>query len=188
MTNRISTLLLVLGATWTAMPMSAADKPAPMRVVPSVDLSRYAGKWYEIARLPNRFQRDCASDTTATYTLRPDGKITVLNQCRQPDGRLKSARGTARLASDREPNTKLRVTFFWPFYGNYWIIDLDPEYRWAVVGEPDRKYFWILSREPKLDEAVYGQILGRAKDQGYDIAPMLKTTHTAAMPKTPDSH
>jgi apolipoprotein D and lipocalin family protein len=92
------------------------------------------------------------------------------------------------LASNRGPNTKLRVTFFWPFYGNYWIIDLDPEYRWAVVGEPDRKYFWILSREPKLDEVVYGQILGRAKDQGYDIAPMLKTTHTAATPKAPDSH
>jgi apolipoprotein D and lipocalin family protein len=149
-----------------------------MQVVPSVDLTRYAGKWYEIARLPNRFQRDCASDTSATYTLRPDGKITVLNQCRQSDGRVKSATGTGRLAGGKEPNSKLRVTFFWPFYGNYWIIDLEPDYRWAVVGEPDRKYFWILSREPQLDEALYSQIVERARNQGYDLGPLLRTPHT----------
>ncbi len=178
MTNRISSLLLILGATWTAAPVAAANKPAPMQVVPYVDLARYAGKWYEVARLPNRFQRDCASDTSATYTLRPDGKITVLNQCRQADGLMKSARGTARLASSKEPNTKLRVTFFWPFYGNYWIIDLEPDYRWAVVGEPDRKYFWILSREPQLDEALYNQIVERARSQGYDLSPLLRTPHT----------
>ena len=118
-----------------------------------MDLARYAGKWYEIARLPNRFQRDCAANTTATYTLRPDGKITVVNECRKADGRTKSAKGTARVADPKGPNTKLKVTFFWPFSGNYWIIDLDPEYRWVVVGEPGRDYLWILSREPRLDEA-----------------------------------
>ena len=188
MANRTSFLGLAIGTVFGAVMIGAADKQAPMQVVSSVDLARYAGKWYEIARLPNRFQRDCASDTTASYTLRRDGKIAVINSCRTSEGRIKSATGTARVASGKEPNTKLKVTFFWPFYGNYWIIDLDPDYKWAVVGEPDRKYFWILSREPKLDEVVYGQILGRAKDQGYDIAPMLKSTHTAAMPKTPDSH
>jgi apolipoprotein D and lipocalin family protein len=150
----------------------------PVQAVPSVNLDRYMGKWYEIARLPNRFQRECASDTTASYTLRPNGKITVINECRKSDGRLKSARGTARVASGKGPNTKLKVTFFWPFYGNYWIIDLDEKYRWAVVGEPDRKYLWILSREPKLDEGLYGQILARAKNQGYDVAPLLKTKHS----------
>ena len=160
------------------LPLQSQSSLSHMQVVPSVDLARYAGKWYEIARLPNRFQRDCASDTTASYTLRPDGKIKVVNECREPGGRLKSARGTARTASGKEPNSKLKVTFFWPFYGNYWIIDLDPEYSWAVVGEPDRKYLWILSREPKLDEALYGQILDRAKNQGYDIGPLLKTKHT----------
>jgi len=163
---------------FAALPIYAASSQAPVQVVPSVDLARYAGKWYEIARLPNRFQRDCASDTTASYMLRPDGKITVVNECRKPDGRLKSARGTARLASGKEPSTKLKVTFFWPFYGNYWIIDLDLEYRWAVVGEPDRKYLWILSREPRLDAALYDQILDRAKNQGYDVGPLLKTKHT----------
>jgi apolipoprotein D and lipocalin family protein len=163
---------------FTAVPADRASDRRPVRVAPSVDLARYAGKWYEIARLPNRFQRDCASDTTATYTLRPDGKVTVVNECRGPDGRLKSAKGTARVASSKEPNTKLKVTFFWPFYGDYWIIDLDPEYRWAVVGEPDRKYLWILSRKPTLDEVLYSQILDRVKNQGYDIGPLLKTRHT----------
>jgi len=174
MTGLALAILLAAGI----LPARAAGKPAPMQVVPSVDLARYAGKWYEVARLPNRFQRDCASDTSATYTLRPDGKITVLNQCRQTDGRMKSARGTARLAGGKEPNSKLRVTFFWPFYGNYWIIDLEPDYRWAVVGEPDRKYFWILSREPQLDEALYNQIVERARNQGYDLSPLLRTSHT----------
>lgn len=170
--------ILLFAILLTAPPPLAADDRAPMRVVPSVDLNRYMGKWYEIARLPNRFQRDCASDSTANYTLRPDGKITVLNECRRPDGRPKSAEGTARVASDKGPNTKLKVTFFWPFSGNYWIIDLDPDYRWAVVGEPDRKYLWILSREPELAEPVLAQILDRAKNQGYDVRPLLKTTHT----------
>jgi len=169
---------LALGKTLTGAPAQAANSQPPMQVVPSVDLARYAGKWYEIARLPNWCQRDCASDTTATYTQRRDGKITVVNECRKPDGRLKSAKGTARAAGGNEPNTKLKVSFFWPFSGNYWIIALDPEYRWAVVGEPDRKYLWILSREPKLDEALYSQILDRTKHQGYDVGPLLKTSHT----------
>lgn len=160
-----------------ASAMMAAFQP-PMRVAPSVDLNRYAGKWFEIARLPNRFQRACASDTTATYTLRPDGKIRVVNQCRQPDGTLKSAKGTARVASAKEPNTKLKVTFFWPFYGNYWIIDLDPEYRWAVVGEPGRGYLWVLSRNPTIEETTLAGILERAKQQGYELGPLLRTKHT----------
>jgi len=178
MTNRTSLLLLILGTMLPVAPIPGAKPEAPMRVVPSVDLARYAGKWYEIARLPNRFQRSCASDTTASYTLRPDGKITVVNACRTSEGKAKTATGTARVASGKEPNTKLEVTFFWPFYGNYWIIDLDPDYKWAVVGEPDRKYFWILSREPRLDDTLYQQILDRAKQQGYDVGPMIKTKQT----------
>lgn len=152
--------------------------PNPLNVVPSVDLHRYAGKWYEIAHLPAWFQRSCQSDTTATYTLRPDGKITVLNECRKSDGSLKSARGAARLADPSGPNSKLRVSFFWPFYGDYWIIDLDPAYQWAVVGEPGRKYLWILARQPHLDEATLSAILQRARQQGYDLAPLIYTKHT----------
>lgn len=168
-------LFLALGAIFAALSARPVSSQTALQVVPSVDLSRYAGKWYEIARLPAWFQRDCASDTTATYTLRPDGKISVLNQCRKADGVLKSAKGTAHVAVSDGPNTKLRVTFFWPFYGDYWIIDLDPQYRWAVVGEPQRKYLWILSRDPHLDQTLYAQIIDRAKKQGYDPAPLIVT-------------
>lgn len=175
MKARTSRLLCALGAMLAVSFARMAGGQTPLQVVPSVDLSRYVGKWYEIAHLPAWFQRDCASDTTATYTLRPDGKIAVLNQCRKPDGVMKSAKGTAHVAGRNGPNTKLKVTFFWPFYGNYWIIDLDPQYRWAVVGEPDREYLWILSRESHLSQAVYAQIIDRTKKQGYDLAPLIVT-------------
>ena len=170
--------LLAVGAVAPLILLRAQTEQAPMQVVPSVDLARYAGRWYEIARYPNRFQRSCASDTSATYTLRPDGKITVLNECKTPEGRMKSAKGTARVASAKGPNTKLKVTFFWPFSGNYWIIGLDPDYRWVLVGEPGRDYLWILSREPRLDEALYKQILEQAKQQGYDTERLIKTRQT----------
>ncbi|MCM8756876.1 MAG: lipocalin family protein [Candidatus Omnitrophica bacterium] len=156
-------------------PLAAAE----VRPVASLDLERYAGKWYEIARLPNRFQRGCASDTTATYTLRPDRKITVLNQCRTGEGKMKSARGTARMASATGPTSQLKVSFFWPFSGDYWVIGLDPDYRWALIGEPGRKYLWILSREPKMDEALYQRILGLARDQGYDVSSIIREPQSA---------
>lgn len=155
--------------------LAVASPAAEMKTVPSVDFERYAGKWYEIARLPNRFQRHCASDTSATYTLRPDRKITVLNQCRTSDGKTRSAKGTARLASDTGPNSRLKVTFFWPFSGHYWIIGLDDAYRWAVIGEPDRKYLWILSRDPKIDDGLYQRLLLLARGQGYDLTRMIRT-------------
>ncbi|MBI5083173.1 MAG: lipocalin family protein [Acidobacteria bacterium] len=164
-----------MGTVWLATPIYASNSQPPLQVVPSVDLARYAGKWYEIARLPNRFQRDCAADTTATYILRSDGKITVINECSKADGRRKAAKGTAHVADPKGPNTKLKVTFFWPFSGNYWIIDLDPEYSWAVVGEPGRDFLWILSREPRLDEALYQRILERVKQQGYKVERLMKT-------------
>jgi apolipoprotein D and lipocalin family protein len=178
MLNRLGILVLAVGAFWGAKPVRAEGN-APLSVAPAVDLKRYAGKWYEIARLPNRFQRDCASNTTATYTLRPDGKITVLNECRTAGGRLKAAKGTARVADAKGPNTKLKVTFFWPFSGNYWIIDLDPEYKWAVVGEPGRDYLWILSREPRLDASLYRQLVERSKQRGFDTEKLLKTRQTS---------
>lgn len=146
-----------------------------LQVVPSVDLSRYAGMWHEIARLPNRFQKKCDSSSTATYTLRPDGKITVLNQCRKADGSTARVTGTAKLADPKGPNTKLKVTFFWPFSGDYWILALDPEYRWALVGEPERKYLWILAREPRLDDATYQDIVARAARQGFPVDKLIRT-------------
>ena len=178
MANMTSLMTLVLVAAIAGAGRTAAAQTAPLTVVPSVDLERYAGKWYEIAHLPFRFQRDCDRDTTATYALRPDGKISVLNACRTAEGKLNTAKGTARVASPNGPNTKLKVTFFWPFSGNYWIIDLDPGYQWAVVGEPNRRYLWVLSRESKIDEATFNGILERARNQGYDLSRLILTRHS----------
>jgi len=167
--------LTLAAVTFFAEMLSSSNHEKVMGVVPAIDLNRYAGKWYEIARLPNRFQRACARDTTAEYALRPDGKIDVVNSCRTADGRIKSAQGKARLANQNGPNSKLKVTFFWPFSGNYWVIDLDPDYQWAVVGEPRRKYFWILSRSPQMSEETLSGILDRAKAQGYDLTGLMWT-------------
>ncbi len=175
------TFLNAMCALFSLSSALPADRP-PLDTVPEVNLERYAGKWYEIARLPNRFQTSCAGDVTATYELRPDGKIRVLNECRTAKGGVKSARGTARRANARGPNSKLKVTFFWPFSGDYWIIDLDPEYRWAVVGEPRRRYLWILSRAPVLPEETYRGILQRAAGKGFNVDRLLRTTHTVAEP------
>lgn len=147
----------------------------PLQTVSRVDLPRYVGTWYEIASYPHRFQRGCVA-SRAVYTLRDDGTLGVTNECRQDtlDGPLRGVTGRARVA-DPVTGAKLKVSFFRPFWGDYWIIDLDADYRWAVVGHPSRKYLWILSRTRALDEALYQQILARLPAQGYDPARLLKT-------------
>lgn len=146
-------------------------------VVPKVDLNRYTGKWHEIARLPMYFQRNCASDVTAQYTLKPDGKIEVLNQCREKDGSLKTARGTAKVV-DKATQAKLKVSFFWPFSGNYWILDLSPDYEYAMVGEPGRKYLWILSRKTVMEPATYEKLINKAKSLGFDTSRLIRALVT----------
>jgi apolipoprotein D and lipocalin family protein len=154
---------------------ASAPQPA-LEVVPSVDLSRYVGKWYEIASFPTWFQKGCVG-STAEYRLRLDGDIDVLNQCIQsPDGAPDSARGIAWVV-DPATNAKLRVRFFWPFSGDYWIIDLGPDYEYAVVGHPNRDYLWILSRTPQMDDEHYQRILERVRQKGYDTARLVKTRH-----------
>lgn len=146
-----------------------------LEVVESVDLSRYAGRWYEIARLPNRFEKKCADSVTADYALRPDGKIEVVNRCRKTNGQFTTAKGRAKIV-DKKTNAKLKVTFFWPFYGDYWILDLGPNYEHAVVGDPSRDYLWILSREPRMDEAVYQKLLARMQSRGFKTEQMIRTS------------
>ena len=147
----------------------------PLDVVPFVDLNRYAGQWYEISRYPHRFQEGCVG-SRATYTLRTDGKIAVLNECHEGSfsGKIRNAKGTAKVV-DMKTNAKLKVSFFWPFYGDYWVIDLGKEYEYAVVGHPDRTYLWILSRTKKMDETVYQDILARLTAKGYDTAKLILT-------------
>ena len=164
-----------------ALLAGCAHAPAgpPLQTVDRVDLNRYAGTWYEIATIPMSFQKGCTG-VTATYTLRPDGDVDVLNTCRKErvDGELKTAR--AKAWSVDPSNAKLEVRFFWPFHGSYWIIDLDPDYRWAVVGHPSREYLWILSRTPRMDDATYDGILSRLRAQSYDLSLLVKTPQPAS--------
>ena len=145
-----------------------------LEVVPHVELEKYLGKWFEIAHLPARFQEGC-TDTTATYTLSKDGNISVLNECRR-NGKVKLANGKAKVV-DKNSGAKLKVTFFWPFYGDYWIIDLGKDYNYAVVGTPNRKYLWILSRTPQIADKLFSQLLESAKSKGFDVSKLIKTSH-----------
>ncbi len=146
-----------------------------LKAVEHVDLQRYLGTWYEIASFPQAFQAGCMA-TTATYSLRPDGDIDVLNRCRKGslDGPLNEARGRARVV-DAKTGAKLRVSFFRPFWGDYWVIDLGPDYEYAVVGHPSRDYLWILSRRPQMEASTYAAILERLHAQGYDTSRLQRT-------------
>jgi apolipoprotein D and lipocalin family protein len=156
--------------TPSAFARPAGGQPAVMPV-PSVELNRYAGGWYEIARIPNRFQRQCARHTIAQYGLRPDGRLSVLNQCIKRSGNVDQATGVAKVV-DPVSNSRLKVSLVsflgWrPFWGDYWVIGLDHDYRWAVVGSPDRRYGWVLSRTPRLDDASKANIRELLERQGY---------------------
>jgi apolipoprotein D and lipocalin family protein len=146
-----------------------------LETVTYVDLNRYVGRWYEIARYHHRFQEGCVG-SRATYALRDDGRIGVVNECydRSFSGKLRSVKGKAWVV-DKETNARLKVSFFWPFAGDYWIIDLGRDYEYAVVGHPNRKYLWILSRTPEMDAEVYQAILARLQKQKYDITKLVRT-------------
>jgi apolipoprotein D and lipocalin family protein len=163
--------IIVTGALLFAAVAAAAPAP-PLEVVPQLDLKRYAGRWYEIASFPQRFQKGCV-DSRADYRLRDDGNIDVVNSCLK-EGTLDIARGKAWVA-DRTSNAKLKVSFFWPFRGDYWVIELGKEYDYAVVSAPSRKYLWILAREPKMDAELYAAIVGRLKDRGFDVSRLQST-------------
>jgi len=156
----------------TLLGCSSANYP-PLDVVDKVDIQRYLGKWYEIARLPFSQQEGC-SCTTAEYELIDETTIRVINKCMK-DGELDDAKGKAFVVNGSN-NAKLRVQFFWPFSGDYWIIELDKEnYNYAVVGTPSRKYLWILSRTPKMDESIYNSLLEKISAKGFDINKLIKT-------------
>jgi len=167
------TPLLVLGLS------ACAHSGPPLRTVDRVDLHRYEGLWYEIASIPTSFQKGCVA-STATYTLEKGGDVEVVNRCRDKalDGPERTARGKAW--SVDPSNAKLEVQFFWPFSGDYWVIDLGENYEYAVVGHPSRDYLWILSRTPTVDGATYQAILGRIASQGYDVSRIVRTQQPGA--------
>lgn len=158
--------------------MSCASYP-PLEVVPRVEIDRYIGKWFEIASLPVSQQEGC-SCTTAEYTVIEEGVLKIVNTCRK-EGGLDQAEGKAFVVPNSD-NAKLKVQFFWPFRGDYWILELDDEYRWAVVGVPSRKYVWVLSRSPRMAEETLTLLLERIAAKGFDVAKIQRTVHDCAEP------
>jgi apolipoprotein D and lipocalin family protein len=152
----------------------SSDMMPELKTVEHVDVTKYMGTWYEIAKLPQKYENGLVG-VTANYSLLANGKVGVLNKGYVNDfnGIEKTAKGTARVV-DSTTNAKLKVSFFWPFSADYWILELGKEYEYAVVGEDSRKYLWILSRTPQMDEAVYNEVLKRVQAWGFDITKLEK--------------
>lgn len=157
-----------------------------LKTIPSLDVPRYMGTWYEIAKFPNWFQKKCVSNTKAVYSVRPDGNLKVLNSCKTSDGGVSEAEGTARQIGAKD-SPKLEVRFapawlsFLPMvWGDYWVIDLDPQYQVAVVSDPRREYLWILSRTPQLDKKIYDELLQRLQAQQFDVRKLELTTQAGS--------
>lgn len=166
-------LLIGLLTLLCIAPMS--PRAQPLETVPFVDLNRYTGTWYEIASFPQSFQKGCCG-TTATYTLSEKGYVVVENACfrNSLSGKRSYIKGKA-FVDRNSGNAKLRVQFFWPIRGKYWIIELDDNYEWAAVSHPNRKYLWILSRTPHLDDATYAEILERLERKGLQTSRLMRT-------------
>jgi apolipoprotein D and lipocalin family protein len=172
----------LLGATITVL-ASARDRHAQSELEPvdSLDVPRYLGAWYEIAKYPNRFQKQCDGYTTAHYSLLPDRTLQVINRCRRADGRFEEAVGTARqLGRADSPKLEVRFAPGWlsvlpMVWGDYWVIDLDPDYQLAAVSEPKREYLWILSRTPTVPRQAYAALLDRLERQGFDLGRLEAT-------------
>lgn len=153
----------------------------PLKTVEQVDLDKYIGLWYEVAKIPNSFQDQCAYGTTAEYKMDEDGDIVVTNSCYEEEGNLDVAEGLAKVV-DKKTNSKLEVSFvsflgIRPFWGDYWIIGLDENYQWAIVGTPSRKYGWVLSRTPELPDETMQEIFEILKSQNYDPASFEISAH-----------
>jgi apolipoprotein D and lipocalin family protein len=167
----LATVLLSMAAS-----VATAQTPLPpLQTVPSVDVPRYMGTWHEIAKYPNWFQRKCASSTQATYSLQSNGRVQVLNRCKTDKGEWIDAQGEARqIGGPTSAQLKVRfapewLSFIPLVWGDYWIIELDPDYQWVVVSEPQREYLWILSRTPQMPAATYKSLLDKLQERGFDL-------------------
>ena len=172
------TRYLLLAAALATGAASAQDAPLANESVPALDLQRYSGEWHEIAHLPMFFQRKCVKNITATYVPKSDGNIRVINACDEKDGKRSVSEGTARPVEGHPGRLQVRFAPDWltwlPIvWADYWVIDLDPEYQWAVVGGPSRKYLWVLSRTPSMDGKQFDQIRERAARRGYEVKDLV---------------
>lgn len=185
--------LLLSGATAAFAPSAlAAPAAQPLQPIASLTVPRYMGVWYEIAKFPNTFQKQCVGDTSATYSLQDDGRVQVVNRCRTADGKTDVADGMARqLGGATSPKLKVRfapafLSFIPMVWGDYWVIDLDDKYQLSAVSEPKREYLWILSRTPQVDPTEYDALLSRLTVQGLDVSKLVRTPHTQpAQPAQP---
>ncbi|WPB56577.1 lipocalin family protein [Xylophilus sp. GOD-11R] len=183
----------VLALGMSILPLATlAAQPVAVPVVPHVDWPRYAGKWYELARLPNSFQRKCAANVTAEYRALPDGRLQVVNQCDRSDASADIATGDARRTHGDAGKLKVRFAPRWlswlpAVWGDYWVFGLDEDYRTALVGTPDREYLWLLSRSPQRPEAEINAWIERAAALGFDARRVVRTTQTEpnAVPTAP---
>jgi apolipoprotein D and lipocalin family protein len=172
--------LLILGV---GHPVALANEPSPLATVAALDVPRYMGRWYEIAKYPNRFQRKCVADTSAEYKLEPDGRVQVTNRCRMENGEWNEAVGVARqVGGTSSPKLEVRFAPAWlsfipAVWGDYWIIDLDPEYQLVAVSEPRREYLWVLSRSPTVAHEAFAALLERLRRLGFDTNRLEISVH-----------
>jgi apolipoprotein D and lipocalin family protein len=175
--------LLAIALTATLVAACSTTPQAPMATVQSVDLNRYLGNWYQVAMIPNSFQKMCVTDTQANYALADTwtgDSIRVTNRCRTADGSIEAAQGVAKVVEGSN-NAKLKVAFFRPFYGNYWVLALGENggnYDWVLVGEPKRQFGWVLSRKPVLDDASLNAALAQAEKLGYTRSQFVNSPQT----------
>ena len=169
-----------------AAPAQTATASAPPQTIERLDVARYMGTWYEIAKYPNWFQRKCATDIHAQYRQREDGQLDVINRCRQANGEVIEAVGRARQDGPAEsPKLEVRFAPAWlswvPLvWGHYWVIDLDPAYQLVAVSEPSREYLWVLSRTTTVDAVAYQALLARLKVQGFDLSKLELSVQTGS--------
>lgn len=170
----IATVLGLLAFATVLLPTSAAAA-APVQAIATLDVPRYMGQWYEIAKFPNRFQKKCVANTVAQYTLLTSGRVRVTNRCRMASGEMDEAIGVARqMGAKNSPKLKVRfapqwLSFLDAVWGDYWVLDIDPAYQLVAVGEPSREYLWVLSRTPTVPAPAYQALLSRLAAQGFDL-------------------
>jgi len=180
-------LCLVLAGLPAYSQSGSQASDLPVRTIVSLDVPKYLGTWYEIAKFPNWFQKKCVGNTKAVYSMRADSNLKVLNSCKNADGVVSEAEGTARqIGAQDSPKLEVRFAPAWlsflpMVWGDYWVIDLDPQYQVAAVSDPKREYLWVLSRTPQLDKKVYEDLLQRLQAQQFDVRKLEITPQSAAI-------
>jgi apolipoprotein D and lipocalin family protein len=185
---KISVIVLVsaIVSACSQLPFASAssDNLPPLKTIATLDVPRYMGTWYEIAKYPNKFQKKCVAETLAQYSLQPEGTVKVTNRCKKADGSIDEAIGEARqIGIATSPKLQVRFAPVWlariPLvWGNYWVIDLDPAYRLVAVSEPKREFLWVLSRTPTVSAQAYDALLARLKAQGFELDGLERTQQT----------